>query len=70
MTECNETIRPVHDRMPVLLHRDDYDQWLRGSFDDALAFQARCFPDDLIEMVRTEELWFRRSGSVATEASL
>ncbi len=62
MTDCNEAIRPVHDRMPVLLHADDYDRWLRGTFDDALAFQARCFPDDLIEMTRTDELWSRRAS--------
>ncbi len=60
MTECNEAIRPVHDRMPVLLHADEYDRWLRGSFDDLIAFQERCFPDDLIEMTRTDELWVKR----------
>lgn len=60
MTDCNETIRPVHDRMPVLLHRDEYDARLNGSFEDAVAFQNRCFPDDLIEMTRTDELWVKR----------
>lgn len=63
MTDCNEAIRPIHDRMPVLLHPDEYDRWLRGSFDDAVAFQERCFPDDLIEMVRTDELWVKRKAS-------
>ncbi|MDO7843563.1 SOS response-associated peptidase [Sphingomonas immobilis] len=60
MTDCNEAIRPVHDRMPVLLHADEWDQWLHGSYDDALAFQARCFPDALIAMERTDELWVKR----------
>lgn len=27
-TEANEVLRPVHDRMPVILHSDDYDLWL------------------------------------------
>lgn len=62
MTECNEAIRPVHDRMPVLLHRDEYDQWLHGGFDDILAFQERCFPDDLICIRRTDELWVKRNA--------
>lgn len=57
MTDCNEAIRPVHDRMPVLLHPDEYDQWLHGSFDDIAALQARCFPDEMIEMTRTSERW-------------
>lgn len=60
MTDCNEAIRPVHDRMPVLLLHDEYERWLHGSFDDALGFQARCFPDALIEMTRTDELWVKR----------
>lgn len=62
MTECNEAIRPIHDRMPVLLHADEYDQWLHGGLDEALAFQERCFPDELIEMVRTSELWSKRAA--------
>jgi len=60
MSDCNEAIRPVHDRMPTLLLPDEYDRWLRGSFEDLLAFQKRCFPDDLIEMERTSEPWVKR----------
>lgn len=69
MTDCNEAIRPVHDRMPVLLHRDEYDRWLHGSFDDIVAFQERCFPDDLIAMERTDEPWVKRK-SASTEPAL
>ena len=60
MTNCNEAIRPVHDRMPVLLHRDEYDQWLRGGLDDVTGFKERCFPDALIVMERTIEPWRKR----------
>jgi putative SOS response-associated peptidase YedK len=60
MTDCNEAIRPVHDRMPVLLHADEYDAWLQGGYENALAFQSRCFPDDMIEMQRTSDLWVKR----------
>jgi putative SOS response-associated peptidase YedK len=59
MTNCKEAIRPIHDRMPVLLMPDEYDTWLHGSFDDAVALKDRCFPDSLIEMTRTAELWSR-----------
>lgn len=65
MTDCNEAIRPVHDRMPVLLMPDEYDAWLGGGLDDALSFQARCFPADLIEMNRTDELWVKRGPADA-----
>ncbi|TPG21770.1 DUF159 family protein [Sphingomonas koreensis] len=64
MTECNEAIRPVHNRMPVLLLPDEYDRWLNGSFDEALAFQARCFPDTLIAVDRTAEPWVKRAPAV------
>jgi putative SOS response-associated peptidase YedK len=29
-TEANEVLRPVHDRMPVILHPHDYALWLEG----------------------------------------
>jgi putative SOS response-associated peptidase YedK len=34
-TEANEVLRPVHNRMPVILHSDDYDRWLDPSVDMA-----------------------------------
>lgn len=27
-TEANETVEPIHDRMPVILKAEDYEQWL------------------------------------------
>jgi len=60
MTDCNEAIRPIHDRMPVLLMPDDYATWLHGDFETAVSFQRRCFPDELIEMTRTADLWVKR----------
>ncbi|MEC3947825.1 SOS response-associated peptidase [Sphingobium sp. HWE2-09] len=63
MTDCNEAIRPVHDRMPVLLHEDEYEKWLRGSFEDIIGFQDRYFPDDLIVMERTIEPWYKSKSA-------
>lgn len=65
MTDCNEVVRPVHNRMPVLLHEEDYDLWLRGSLEDVMSFQGRCFPDELTQMERTGDPWFRRREAVA-----
>jgi putative SOS response-associated peptidase YedK len=61
--------RLLHDRMPVLLHPHEYEQWLRGSFEDRLAFQKRCFPDDLVEIQPTSELWVKKRVPASTEAS-
>jgi putative SOS response-associated peptidase YedK len=30
VTQANDTIRPIHDRMPVILAPDGYDLWLEG----------------------------------------
>jgi hypothetical protein len=68
MADWNEAIRPRHDRIPVLLHPHEYEQWLRGSFEDLLAFQKRCFPDDLIEIHPTSELWVKKKAPASSEA--
>lgn len=67
MTDANEAIRPLHDRMPVLLHPHEYDQWLRGSLEDVVAFQKREFPDELIEITRTSDLWVPKKVKAASE---
>jgi len=64
MTDCNEAVRPVHDRMPVLLHEEDLDLWLRGSLEDVMSFQGRCFPDELIRMERTSDSWLRKKVDI------
>lgn len=70
MTDANAAVQPVHDRMPVLLMPDEYDRWLRGDFDDLVALQERHFPDDLIEVNRTSELWSRTSkAAMARQAA-
>ncbi len=63
MTDANKAIQPVHDRMPVLLHAHEWDEWLHGDFEAAVAFQDRIFPDELIEMKRTDEPWVKRKGA-------
>lgn len=69
MTDCNDAIRPVHDRMPVLLMPGEYDHWLHGTFEDMIAFQERSFPSELIEMTRTSDPW-RKSAASAGSMSL
>ncbi|MFC6447644.1 SOS response-associated peptidase family protein [Shinella zoogloeoides] len=70
MTDANAVVAPVHDRMPVLLHSEEYEQWLLGSFDDLLGFQKRVFPADRILMERTTDLWVKKKGAAAVEAVL
>ena len=48
----------VHDRMPVVLARTDWDQWLAGTATDAFAL-CRTFSGEL-EVDRTTERWASR----------
>jgi hypothetical protein len=53
--------------------REQCIEWLRssesprlhGSLDDIVALQVRCFPDELITMERTTDLWVRRNSQPA-----
>lgn len=69
MTEANEAIQPVHDRMPVLLMPDEQDRWLHGGFEDLLDLQARQVPPELVVMRRTDELWVRRKSAAGAAGS-
>ncbi len=43
-TEANEVLRPVHDRMPVILHPDDYELWLEGGERERSALKDMLVP--------------------------
>jgi len=51
-TDANATVRPVHDRMPVLLDRHDWQEWLDpGNPDTAsLVSLLRPAPEDLLQV--------------------
>jgi putative SOS response-associated peptidase YedK len=44
VTEANDSIRPVHDRMPVIIRPSDFDQWLDPECRDAVAMKALLQP--------------------------
>ncbi|TDT74749.1 putative SOS response-associated peptidase YedK [Litoreibacter halocynthiae] len=51
-TTANEIVRPVHpNRMPVILAPEDYETWMTGSSDEALAL-LRPFPAEKMQVVR------------------
>lgn len=43
-TDANELIRPLHDRMPVIIDRRDFDLWLDPDAKDPAALQALLVP--------------------------
>ncbi|MBO6633732.1 SOS response-associated peptidase [Parvibaculum sp.] len=51
-TEANETLRPVHHRMPVILDEKDWDLWLDpAATEKELLALLRPAPDDLMEAI-------------------
>jgi putative SOS response-associated peptidase YedK len=67
MTDANTAMSSLHNRMPVFLLPTEWDIWLRGSFDDLLALQARKFPDEPIEIERTSQLWVQKKTKPPAE---
>ena len=57
MTDAEGPAAQVHDRMPVFLQPDDYDQWQDGSPEEAKSL-CRAWTGAL-DINRTDELWRR-----------
>lgn len=49
-TEANDVLKPVHDRMPVILKADDYDEWLNAKIKDTNRLQELLKPFSAKEM--------------------
>jgi putative SOS response-associated peptidase YedK len=58
MTEACIHVADVHDRMPVILRREDWSDWLDGP-PDAAGLLCRPYPD-LMVVDRTDDPWVRR----------
>ena len=50
-TAANSLVRHLHDRMPVILHSDEFDIWLNRDTDDVNRFTElfHPYPADLLE---------------------
>lgn len=46
-TEANATVAPIHDRMPVIVEKSNFETWLTGDTDDAVSL-LKPAPDDLL----------------------
>ncbi|WP_075292906.1 SOS response-associated peptidase family protein [Pararhizobium arenae] len=64
---ANEKIKPLNDRMPVLLKPEEYERWLHGSIQDVIAFQFRKPPaSEEFEVLQTRDRW--QSGTPPPQA--
>ena len=60
MTEACQHVADVHTRMPVILRRSDWSDWIDGP-PDAAAILCRPYPD-MMTRNRTDEPWVRRKA--------
>lgn len=57
MTSSYGVVRDVHDRMPVIVAKADWEGWIEGSVEEAMTL---CRPyEGSIEVERSNELWSR-----------
>jgi putative SOS response-associated peptidase YedK len=57
-TSPNELMSDIHDRMPVILHKDDEQTWLNSEFQDSqlLSNYFQPFPQELMEAYEVSSL--------------
>jgi putative SOS response-associated peptidase YedK len=60
MTEACIHVADVHDRMPVILRREDWSDWLNGA-PDAAGLLCRPYPELMVKE-RTADPWVRRAS--------
>ncbi|MDH6650188.1 UNVERIFIED_ORG: putative SOS response-associated peptidase YedK [Rhizobium esperanzae] len=65
MTDANEAIVPVHNRMPVLLYLYEYDVWMHGGLSDPITLQQRNYLPQSILMERTNDLRVAKRQAVS-----
>lgn len=66
MTEACIHVADVHDRMPVIIQRPDWADWLDGAPDDA-GLLCQPYPH-LMACDRTQDAWVRRSAGSSDNA--
>jgi putative SOS response-associated peptidase YedK len=64
MVDGCQQMAEVHDRMPVILRPENYDLWMQGAPDEALALVQTC--DEKLAVDRTAELWSKARSALET----
>lgn len=64
MVDATEELFHLHDRMPVILHAADHDQWLRAGPEDAMKLVSQ-YPAERLAVERTNIPWFSRKSPEA-----
>lgn len=62
-TASNDAVMHYNERMPVLLHADEWEHWLTCSIQDVIAIQYRTYPADNLGITPTDEAWIPRNAA-------
>lgn len=69
MVDATEELFDIHDRMPVILHPDEHEAWLRAPAEEAITL-VRKYPASRLVVDRTAEPWFKAKPSASDTPSL
>ncbi|OHD00916.1 MAG: hypothetical protein A2885_13500 [Sphingopyxis sp. RIFCSPHIGHO2_01_FULL_65_24] len=70
MVDATAELWDIHDRMPVILHPDEHDTWLRAPAEEAMVL-VRKYPADRLAVDRSVDPWFaKRTAAVTDDKSL
>jgi putative SOS response-associated peptidase YedK len=61
MVDATEELLDIHDRMPVILHPEGHETWLRAPADEAIKL-VRKYPGERLLAEHSAELWSARPG--------
>ena len=56
MVDAVPEMMEIHDRMPVILHPEDWDRWLHSEAEEAMEL-VKQYPADQLVVEPTDELW-------------
>lgn len=69
MVDATEELFDIHDRMPVILHPDEHEAWLRAPPEEAISL-VRQYPASRLVVDRTAEPWSKAKPSASDTPSL
>jgi len=70
MVDATAELWDIHDRMPVILHPDEHDTWLRAPAEEAMVL-VRKYPADRLAVDRSVDPWFaKRTAALTDDKSL
>lgn len=61
MVDATKELWDIHDRMPVILHPDQHETWLRAPAEEAMKLVTQ-YPAERLSVDRTDEPWFARKA--------